>query len=141
MDMFKTLNIKEITMLLGTFVLWGMEVLLFTLVIPQYNNIIIDLIGLFFVLISLIFIRYAIKVRQKQFTPRKEITVIMAFSMLPLLLSLTFILMYVCFVKENTLIFVITFGSFYLWFLIMKSAVLYKLDTKNINSKSLQYED
>jgi hypothetical protein len=128
--MFKALNIREGMMLWGTFILWMLKVSVFALALPQYNNIAIDLIGLFFMLMSLIFVRYAVRIRQKQFTLQKEVTVIMAFSLLPLLLSLIVILLYVCFVKENALIFVITFGFFYLWFLTMKSAVLYKIETK-----------
>jgi hypothetical protein len=134
--MFKNLNIKEITMLLGTLVLWVAAILLFIFIIPQYNSIIIDLTGFFFMFLSLIFVKYTVRIRQKQFPPRKEISIIMIFAILPLLLSLIIILLYMCFVKENTLIFLISFGVFYVWFLIMKSAVLYKTDTNSIQHEN-----
>jgi hypothetical protein len=124
-------------MLSGTFLLWVAEILLFVFVIPQYKSIMIDLIGLFFTAMSLIFARYAGRIGQKKFTPRKEISIIMAFSMIPLLLSLTAMLLYIYFVKENVLAFLITFGVFYGWFLVMKSVVLYKINAKNINSNVL----
>jgi hypothetical protein len=135
--MFKTLNIKEMAMLLGTLGLWGAELLLFIFVIPQHKSIYMDLTGLFFMLLSLIFVRYAVKIKQKQFTPRKEISIVMIFSMLPLLLSLTAILLYMYFVKKDAYLFLIIFGVFYVWFLVMKSAVLYKMDTKSKNSNAL----
>jgi FtsH-binding integral membrane protein len=139
--MFKTIDKKEVMMLMGILILWLIEFLAVTFVVAQYRYILMYQVPPFFLILSVVFLVYVNKMKQKQFKPRQEVSLLMAFSMIPLLLSLIFVLLYVYFVKKDVLIFLLIFGSFYLWFLIMKSIILYKIDTKNKTTKMIQHED
>jgi hypothetical protein len=133
--MFKTLDKKEVTMLLGILILWLTEFLTVTFVVAQYRYILMYQIPPFFLILSVVFLIYVNKMKQKKFKPRQEVSLLMAFSMIPLLLSLVFVLLYVYIVKKDVLIFLLIFGGFYLWFLIMKSIILTNLTQKTKQQK------
>jgi hypothetical protein len=117
-------------MLSGILILWLIEYLMVTLAVPQYRYILMYQIPLFFLILTIVLLFYTNKIKQKRLKPRQEISLLMAFNMLPLLLSLVFVLLYIYFVKTDVTVFLLIFGGFYLWFLVMKSMVLYKIETK-----------
>ena len=132
----KTINRKDIILLAGILILWLVEYFALALIFPQHAHLLKFQISAFFMIISILFLIYANKIRQKQYTPRREISILMMFNMIPLLLSLIFILLYVTLINKDHFLFLLIFGINYLWFLIMKSVILYKIDRKETKNEN-----
>jgi hypothetical protein len=125
--MLKKLDIKETVFLSGIILLAIVEIALLYSVFPQYKSVYFVLIPLYFLILTVCLLYF----KRKQLTPNQQVNAVMIYSMIPLLLSLTVLLLYSYFVKEHVTVFFAIFGGFYLWFLIMKSLTLYKFDSKN----------
>lgn len=125
--MLKKLDTKETVFLSGTILFAVVEIALLYFVFPQYKSVYLALIPLYFLILTVSLLYF----KRKQLTPGQQLNAVMIYSMIPLLLSLTVMLLYSYFVKEHLIVFLAIFGGFYLWFLIMKSLTLYKFDRKN----------
>jgi hypothetical protein len=125
----KAIGGKGIIMIMGVLALLIVEYFVFRMY-PQYEDFLKYLIPAFFIIMSILFLMYVNKIKRKKYTPRKEISILMIFNIVPLLLSLTFILLYVMLVNKDNTLFLIIFAIHYAWFLTMKSVILYKIDPK-----------
>ncbi|MDR2146084.1 MAG: hypothetical protein LBE91_06475 [Tannerella sp.] len=130
------MNGKNMIMLVGVLVLWLAGYFFLASACPQCSVVLKFLISAFFLILSIFFLMYADKIKKKQYSPRREISMLMMFNFIPLMLTLTIILLYVTLVKENGRLFIGIVAINYVWFLIMKSVILSKIDRKEIKHES-----
>lgn len=65
--------------------------------------------------------------------PKVKVSALMASKTLRLLLSMVVILLYILLVKVNSIVFVITFGVYFILYLIVETLIMVRMNRKKLN--------
>jgi hypothetical protein len=106
-------------------IVFGIEFSILKSCFPEYYFPLLVAIPLFFILFGSLAIHYV------YLKPSPSINLLMGTKVLKMLISLALILLYVCFVKENSVCFLFSYLLYFLVYLVFETALLKKFNKKN----------